>query len=44
MRTIMEEQGLLIVSSIIGISVVTAGMELFSTLSPMIELYLLSMM
>lgn len=44
MKQMMEEQGILVVSCVIGMAAIGIGIELFSSLAPMIETYLISMM
>ncbi|MFI3208295.1 MAG: hypothetical protein R3Y40_04100 [Eubacteriales bacterium] len=44
MRTMIEEYGTVIVSCVMGTVVISIGSGLFSTLSPMIEIYLLTLM
>lgn len=44
MRILIEEQGILVASSMIGIITVSVGVQLFTYLRPVIEVYTLSMM
>ncbi|MFI3173047.1 MAG: hypothetical protein R3Y58_11875 [Eubacteriales bacterium] len=44
MRVLMEEQGALIISAIIGSGLIVVGSQLFQKLQPLIEVFLFSIM